>query len=132
LTGERIEPVRTCVACRTRRGASALVRMRRRSDGVVVPDAAHRRSGRSAWVCPTRGCFATAVRRRAFHRALAGAQRLAVRDPELSALWTSVLDDVDARLALLVRTTAGDPRSSAQVSALAALQSSLQAAGEVA
>lgn len=127
MKGERTNPTRTCVGCRTPRSAAALVRMRRRSDGVVVPDVARARSGRSAWVCPTRGCFATAVRRRAFHRTLAGRDRLVVRDPELGALWTSVLDAVDARLALLVRTTAGDPPSSAQVSALAALQSSLHA-----
>ena len=102
--------------------------MRRRSDGVVVADVAHARSGRSAWVCPTRACLGTAVRRRAFHRALSGPQKLAVRDPELATLVANVESAVGERLALLRRTAS----ASTQISALAALQSSLQAAGEVA
>jgi predicted RNA-binding protein YlxR (DUF448 family) len=108
--------------------------MRRRSDGVVVPDVAHRRQGRSAWVCPTRTCLGTAVRRRAFLRALAGPQKLAVRDPELATLMVNVETAVGDRLALLRRTTAASAAAgnSGQISALAALQSSLQAAGEVA
>jgi predicted RNA-binding protein YlxR (DUF448 family) len=109
--------------------------MRRRSDGVVVPDVARTRSGRSAWVCPTRKCLASAVRRRAFHRALSGPHKLAVRDPELATLVANVEDAVESRLALLRRTSTAASAAhgnSAQISALAALQSSLQAAGEVA
>ena len=122
-------PTRTCVGCRTARPAAALLRLRRRSDGVVVPDVAHRRSGRSAWICATRECLATAVRRRAFHRALAGSSKLAIRDPELATLRASLVADVDARVALLRRTSAP---SSVALSSLAALQASLHAAGEVA
>jgi hypothetical protein len=106
-----------------------MLRLRRRSDGVVVPDVAHRRPGRSAWVCGARACLDTAVRRRAFHRALGGPRKLAVRDPELGALVGSIVTALDDRLALLRRT--GDP-ASAQISALAALQHALRAAGEVA
>ena len=105
-----------------------MLRMRRRSDGVVVPDVAHTRSGRSAWVCPTRTCLTTAVRRRAFCRALSGPHKLAVRDPELATLVASVEAAIHDRLTLLHRTASASP----QISALAALQSSLQAAGEVA
>jgi predicted RNA-binding protein YlxR (DUF448 family) len=96
----------------------------------VVPDLVHRRAGRSAWVCPARSCLGTAVRRRAFHRALAGPGRLAVRDPELGTLVSSVLASIDERAALL-RRTAGDTLA-AQTSALAALRLTLQDAGEVA
>lgn len=64
------EPVRTCVACRTRRPQRALVRLRRRSDGVVVPALGRRTRGRSAYLCPARACFDQAVRRRALERAL--------------------------------------------------------------
>jgi predicted RNA-binding protein YlxR (DUF448 family) len=108
--------------------------MRRRSDGVVVPDVARTRSGRSAWVCPTRTCLTTAVRRRAFCRALSGPHKLAVRDPELATLMANVERAVHERLALLRRTAAASAPggNSGQISALAALQSSLQAAGEVA
>jgi hypothetical protein len=69
-----------------------------------------------------------AVRRRAFVRALSGPHKLAVRDPELATLMANVDAAVEDRLALLRRTAA----ASTQISALAALQSSLQAAGEVA
>lgn len=64
------EPVRTCVACRTRRPQRALVRLRRRSDGVVVPAMGRRTRGRSAYLCPARACFEQALRRRALERAL--------------------------------------------------------------
>jgi predicted RNA-binding protein YlxR (DUF448 family) len=64
------EPVRTCVACRTRLPQRALVRLRRRSDGVVVPAMGRRTRGRSAYLCPARACFEQALRRRALERAL--------------------------------------------------------------
>lgn len=64
------EPVRTCVACRTRRPQRALVRLRRRPDGVVVPSLGRRTRGRSAYLCPARVCFDQALRRRALERAL--------------------------------------------------------------
>jgi uncharacterized protein len=124
-------PRRTCVGCRSVRPAATLLRLRRRSDGVVVPDVAHRREGRSAWVCPTSSCLATAVRRRAFHRALTGSSKLVIRDPELATLRASLVADVDARVALLRRTSASSSAGLA-LSSLAALQASLHAAGEVA
>jgi predicted RNA-binding protein YlxR (DUF448 family) len=64
------EPVRTCVACRTRRPQRALVRLRRRSDGVVVPAMGRHTRGRSAYLCPARACFEQALRRCALERAL--------------------------------------------------------------
>lgn len=120
-------PIRTCVGCRTTRPAATMLRLRRRPDGVVVPDVVHRRSGRSAWICATSECLATAVRRRAFHRALAGSSKLAVRDSELATLRASLVAEVDARVALLRRTSAP---TSVGLSALAAMQASLHA-GEV-
>ena len=130
MTPASTEPLRMCVGCRERRSARSLLRFRRRSDGVVVFDLEHRRTGRSAWVCPTRSCLGTAVRRRAFHRALAGSGRLAVRDSELGALVSTIVASIDERTALLCRT-AGDA-SAARTSALAALRLSLHDAGEVA
>ena len=102
--------------------------MRRRKDGAVVPDVAHRRAGRSAWVCPRTSCIGAAVHRRAFHRALAGPAKLAVREPVLAELIASTQAELADRLTLLRRSG----KAPVQESALAALQLSLQSAGEVA
>lgn len=64
-----MEPVRTCVACRARAPRSALLRVVAR-DGVLVADEKAVLSGRGAWVHDTDGCLETALRRRAFGRAL--------------------------------------------------------------
>jgi predicted RNA-binding protein YlxR (DUF448 family) len=113
------EPVRTCVACRTRRPQRALVRLRRRTDGVVVPSVGRRTRGRSAYLCPARECFDKAVRRRALERALGGGPGEAdgggaacrgrtahprVRGPELEVLWPSVAAALDYELANMQRT----------------------------
>ena len=62
-------PVRTCLGCRSRASQSDLLRVVAR-DGAVVPDAAAVLPGRGAWVHPTQDCIATAVKRKAFGRAL--------------------------------------------------------------
>ncbi|WP_168626736.1 MULTISPECIES: YlxR family protein [unclassified Cryobacterium] len=64
-----MEPVRTCLGCRQRDDRSALLRVVAR-DGQVVADVAASMQGRGAWVHPTRDCIETAIRRRAFGRAL--------------------------------------------------------------
>ncbi|MCK9917573.1 MULTISPECIES: YlxR family protein [Microbacterium] len=64
-----MEPVRTCVGCRTRAPRSALLRVVARGFELVVDE---RKSlpGRGAWVHPTLECTDAATRRRAFVRAL--------------------------------------------------------------
>jgi len=64
-----MEPVRTCLGCRQRAPRSALLRVVAR-DGRAVVDAAARLPGRGAWVHPAPTCLDTAIRRRAFGRAL--------------------------------------------------------------
>lgn len=64
-----MEPVRTCLGCRQRDDRSALLRVVAR-DGQVVADVVASMPGRGAWVHPTRDCIETAIRRRAFGRAL--------------------------------------------------------------
>jgi predicted RNA-binding protein YlxR (DUF448 family) len=64
-----MEPVRTCIGCRQRAEKSALVRIIA-SDGIAVVDFSAVASGRGAWVHPHSECVATAVKRRAFGRAL--------------------------------------------------------------
>ncbi|WP_084161388.1 YlxR family protein [Nocardia sp. BMG51109] len=67
-------PVRTCVGCRKRELAADLLRVVALSsdtEGVaVVPDPRHGLPGRGAWLHPASACLSTAVRRRAFGRAL--------------------------------------------------------------
>ncbi|MDF9717764.1 YlxR family protein [Nocardioides sp. ChNu-153] len=67
-------PVRTCVGCRARATKNELLRVTVRlgTDGreVVAPDPTSSAPGRGAHLHPTRECFDTAVRRKAFSRAL--------------------------------------------------------------
>ncbi|MCX4094257.1 YlxR family protein [Nocardia sp. alder85J] len=67
-------PVRTCIGCRRRELAAALLRVVAWSssgdDVAVVPDPRHRLPGRGAWLHPSSACLSTAERRRAFGRAL--------------------------------------------------------------
>lgn len=64
-------PIRTCIGCRNAAPQSAMLRLRRRPDGVVVW-AGGRAQGRSAYLCPDRACVVLAERRRAFSRAFRG------------------------------------------------------------
>ncbi|GAA4408046.1 YlxR family protein [Tsukamurella soli] len=72
-------PVRTCIGCRRRAAAAALVRtvavpvsgQASAPGGVtVVVDQRHRLPGRGAWLHPDPECLALARRRGAFRRAL--------------------------------------------------------------
>ena len=64
-----MEPVRTCVACRARAPRSSLLRVVARN-GELVADEGAVLPGRGAWVHDTNECIDTAIRRRAFGRAL--------------------------------------------------------------
>lgn len=89
-------PVRTCVACRSKDGRDDLVRWVAAEDGRVALDARAARSGRGAWVHPTRKCVSLMVKRHAAERAL----KLAVLpDLEVGALLTQL------RAALVQRIT---------------------------
>jgi uncharacterized protein len=64
-----MDPVRTCVGCRTRASRSALLRVVA-IDSKLVLDERASLPGRGAWVHDTRECMDAALRRRAFVRAL--------------------------------------------------------------
>ncbi|WP_309620034.1 YlxR family protein [Salinibacterium sp.] len=64
-----MNPVRTCLGCRSRTDRSALLRVVARG-GEIVPDPSAILPGRGAWVHPTTVCVESAARRRAFGRAL--------------------------------------------------------------
>ena len=67
-------PVRTCIGCRERELAVELLRVVAVSIGngesAVTVDSAGSLPGRGAWLHPDERCFAAAIRRRAFARAL--------------------------------------------------------------
>ena len=62
-------PARTCLGCRQRADKSSLLRVVAR-DGAVIPDSSAILPGRGGWVHPTRSCIETAIKRKAFGRAL--------------------------------------------------------------
>ena len=64
-----MEPVRTCVGCRGRASRTALIRVVVQNDRLVIDERAAL-SGRGAWLHPSLECLDTALRRRAFARAL--------------------------------------------------------------
>ncbi|WP_123944829.1 MULTISPECIES: YlxR family protein [unclassified Frondihabitans] len=64
-----MKSVRTCIGTRTRAPRSSLLRVVAR-DGRVIADASATEPGRGAWLMPTMQAYETAVRRKAFRRAL--------------------------------------------------------------
>ncbi|WP_344374925.1 YlxR family protein [Agromyces tropicus] len=64
-----MEPVRTCIGCRSRAPRSSLLRIVAQYPRVVA-DTSAVLPGRGAWLHPTLECFRLAQRRRAFGRAL--------------------------------------------------------------
>ncbi|MGO2658837.1 YlxR family protein [Mycetocola reblochoni] len=64
-----MDPVRTCIGCRSRSPKSSLLRVVSRGSVVVVDDSASM-DGRGAWVHPSAECVEKAITRRAFGRAL--------------------------------------------------------------
>lgn len=97
-------PDRTCIGCREVREQTRMLRFRRRADGRVVPvsgrDVAMTRGGslgRSAYLCPRRGCLQQARKRRAFNRAFARAGSVDM-NPKQDGPWTSLWAESEAEL----------------------------------
>ena len=72
-----MEPVRTCLGCRQRADTSSLLRVVA-SGGEVVPDPSATLPGRGAWVHPTVNCVESAIKKRAFGRALRVTEALGI------------------------------------------------------
>ncbi|WP_343925513.1 YlxR family protein [Rhodoglobus aureus] len=64
-----MDAVRTCIGCRASGSRSSLLRVIA-SNGAVVADHSAALPGRGAWLHPTSTCYESAVKRRAFARAL--------------------------------------------------------------
>lgn len=82
------EPERTCLVTREGRSPAELMRFVLGPDGAVVPDLRNRLPGRGAWVTPTAGAIAEAVRRKLFARAF---KQEVLAPPDLA-------DQIDAAL----------------------------------
>ena len=76
-----MEPVRTCIGCRSRAPRSSLLRVVSQNSHVVA-DASAVLPGRGAWLHPTLECYRLAVRKRAFGRALRATGELDTCDVE--------------------------------------------------
>jgi uncharacterized protein len=66
----RLDPVRTCVACRQEAGKHAMFRIVRGGDGRAVVDRNGRAPGRGAYLHHDTGCLETARKRRVLERSL--------------------------------------------------------------
>ncbi|MCL2516117.1 MAG: YlxR family protein [Microbacteriaceae bacterium] len=64
-----MEPVRTCIGCRSRAPRSSLLRVVSQDSVLTVDDSAVL-PGRGAWVHPSSECIRKALQRKAFGRAL--------------------------------------------------------------
>jgi len=76
-------PMRTCVACQTKRPKRELVRVVRTPNHELVLDKKGKVSGRGAYVCGTRACIEQAVKTKRLERAL----EVAMTDEMVSALY---------------------------------------------
>ncbi len=63
------KPARMCVACRTSRDKSELIRLMAAPDGDIVPDAGARGGGRGVYICRCEECIAAAAKRHSLDRA---------------------------------------------------------------
>jgi|GEM_PF-528455 len=64
------EPIRMCIACRTRRPARELIRLEVSSGQVMVSDLKYKLAGRGCYVCPEDVCLARALKKARLERAL--------------------------------------------------------------
>ncbi|GAA2827392.1 hypothetical protein GCM10010471_06110 [Leucobacter komagatae] len=71
----KMDPIRTCVACRTRAARAELLRVVVR-DGHLIVDERAVLPGRGAWVHETAECMNLAVQRGTFTRALRASGKL--------------------------------------------------------
>ncbi len=63
-------PVRRCVGCNEGKPKKELVRIVRTAAGEISVDLTGKKSGRGAYICPSRDCLAKAQKARRLERAL--------------------------------------------------------------
>ncbi|UQZ90811.1 DUF448 domain-containing protein [Deltaproteobacteria bacterium Smac51] len=86
MKGQSIQPLRTCIGCRARRGQSEMARLVLVDDegGLSVKwDFRRRLAGRGAWLCRGSGeCLAAALKKKAFNRAFKVSRPLDLKEVE--------------------------------------------------
>ncbi len=63
-------PLRKCIACGEQKPKKELIRVVKNKDEEVSVDFTGKANGRGAYICPTNACFALAIKKNAFNRAL--------------------------------------------------------------
>jgi predicted RNA-binding protein YlxR (DUF448 family) len=63
-------PQRQCMGCRERKEKRQLIRVVRRTDGIVSLDFGGKMNGRGAYLCPDPECLKKAIRSKALDRSL--------------------------------------------------------------
>lgn len=66
-------PMRQCVGCREMKPKRELLRILRTPEDEITIDAAGKKNGRGAYVCPNQDCFLRAVKGKGFERSLKAA-----------------------------------------------------------
>ena len=66
---ERKIPERMCVACRSMKPKTELVRIVKTPDGNVCVDETGKTNGRGVYLCKSKQCLARAVKNKGFHKA---------------------------------------------------------------
>lgn len=79
-------PQRMCVACRSRKNKSELIRVVYSADGVIGIDASGKKAGRGAYVCRDRACVEQAVKANRLDRGL----HTKIDKEVLNLLWKEV------------------------------------------
>jgi predicted RNA-binding protein YlxR (DUF448 family) len=85
----RVAPARLCIATRTVKPSTEMIRFVIGPDGTVIPDVKNKLPGRGVWVTATRAAVAIAIARKAFGRSF---KREAAVGPELVALTEDLLE----------------------------------------
>ena len=61
-------PQRTCSVCRTQKNKNELLRVVKNKDNIINVDETGKQSGRGAYICPSKDCFAKAVKSKGLER----------------------------------------------------------------
>lgn len=104
-------PMRTCVGCRHVRPQAELLRTRFQSGTPVTAlrptaapgDSPARKTGRSAYLCPSRSCLVQAVRRGGFARTFQAGPVTA----DVDTLWAALSESVNRESDLMRRSGPG-------------------------
>lgn len=76
-------PIRTCIACRTKKAKKEFLRLVLDGEGWVIVDSTGHAPGRGAYICKSKECWNALRKQKILARAFRGAGRFSVR-PDLA------------------------------------------------